>query len=339
VVWSALLQEHAPAHVLRFGQHRLPMNSPVHGPAGGAGPHGHGNLVFEGPALPETDSEEDEGFGHAAGGVAAYRRHQEAMAVALSLGGLGARGGSGAAEAGGAEAGDGDSSRRFGERRLQRQRSIEGVVVSDLVSMGFSDERSAEAARAAMLTNPADEDVLEAALTFLAESPRDEDDYEEEGEDIRMAMATQLSLPPQHQQQPADASSSSSSAAAAAAASSAPQSQQQQQGAETAETLGSATNDALAPPGGSAAAAAAAAGDDAAGMEEELACVDFSPCLRAVLLLLLLLLSACEHASMRLDWIRTLNPLLCPASCLHLCLCMCGCMQDFGIDGLLERGW
>lgn len=119
-------------------------------------------FAFEGPILPETDSEE-EGLIGAGGGssISAYQQHQEAMAVALSLGSRSA----GAA---------GDSSTRLGAHQQRRKRSIEALVVSDLVSMGFSDERSAEAARAAMLTSPADEDALEAALTFLANSPRSE---------------------------------------------------------------------------------------------------------------------------------------------------------------------
>lgn len=133
--------EHAPAHVLRFSSsQRMPMNSPINGP-------------FIGPALLETDSEDELEYG-AAGGVAAYRQHQDAMAVALSLGGSGGEAA-------------GNSSRRFGEHRAQRQRSVEAVVVSELVQMGFSDERAAEAARNGMMTDPSEEDALEAALTFL----------------------------------------------------------------------------------------------------------------------------------------------------------------------------
>ena len=99
------------------------------------------------------------------------------MAVALSLGGSGGEA-------------PGDSSRRFGEHRAQRQRSVEAVVVSELVLMGFSDERAAEAARAAMVTNPPEEDALEVALTFLAESPRDEDD--EDDEEVSAAVAASM---------------------------------------------------------------------------------------------------------------------------------------------------
>ena len=154
-------------------------------------------LVFEGPVLPETDSE-DEGLGSmgvgGASGVAEYRRHQEAMAVALSLG-------SRSADAAG------DSSSRLGEHRQRRQRSIEAVLVSNLVSMGFSDERSAEAARAAMLTNPSDEDALEAALTFLAQSPRADDSPPPSAEEQQVqgqgvdATDVELSLPAQMEEE------------------------------------------------------------------------------------------------------------------------------------------
>ena len=82
--------------------------------------------------------------------------------------------------------------------------------MSNLVSMGFSDERSAEAARAAMLTNPSDEDALEAALTFLAESPRGDDSplqppggAEQQQQEQQRVNTTDvdLSLPSQEQQQ------------------------------------------------------------------------------------------------------------------------------------------